>query len=37
MLLTKDMLQLRADQKYAESRLDKLEQGGEVLEINGAQ
>ncbi len=36
-VINKDMLQLRADQKYAESRLDKLEHGGGVLEINGSQ
>lgn len=36
-VVNKDMLQLRADQRYAESRLDKLERGGGVLEINGSQ
>jgi hypothetical protein len=35
-VINRDMLQLRADQRHAESRLDKLEQG-EILEINGQQ
>ncbi|HEY0547729.1 MAG TPA: hypothetical protein VGC91_20270 [Pyrinomonadaceae bacterium] len=33
-VINKDMLQLRADQRHAESRLDKLERGGgEMLEV----
>lgn len=35
-VVNRDMLQLRADQRHAESRLDKLERdGGEVLEVIG--
>lgn len=35
-VLNQDMLQLRADQRHAEKRLDKLERGGgEVLEVIG--
>jgi tetrahydromethanopterin S-methyltransferase subunit G len=36
-VINRDMLQLRADQKFAESRLDKLEHGTEIVEINGPQ
>jgi tetrahydromethanopterin S-methyltransferase subunit G len=30
-VINKDMLQLKADQRHAESRLDKLEERGEIL------